>query len=443
MNTYYIMLKRVRDPEEPEGPEVGRNVMPRIINVAPRIINENFNLTNVDETIHDVTEIINFKSGEMAVRDSQNKDFEINIPSNNNKQIEDIIKDKSNEASDQLSLPRDNTELLKDDDIIKKIEREIELLNCPIDYYEGGYSEDTRIRILNAGILAIKKEVQNIKDQEQLDRMKLYVYNWGVTKMSQLLRLGQKTIGFLTLLGLCSMYFPPQLLQSLPASLQPLINLSQTIKPVVVGAQVSGATIITGYYILIKSGFEKNDIDNFFEHMKDTLRNTSSITSIISENIRVGIPQIIINLIDLTKNFFTKKLDELNFSYSPSPPELPSPIPSLSQQLYENVKEINNELDKILQELASQRQQLNEIEMPSSLETSLESKIQELNSSQLAQSSQSIYTDSQCTKTTGGRRHKRKTHRRRSTKRRRSSLHRKRRHTNRRRSRRSRRYHRR
>lgn len=425
------MSKRVRDPEEPEGPEVGRNVMPRII--------ENFNLTNIDETIHDVTEIINFKSGEMAVRDSQNKNFEINIPSNNNKEIEEIIQNKSNEASRQLSLLTDNTELLKDDDIIKKIEREIELLNCPIDYYEGRYSEDTRIRILNAGILAIKKEVQNIKNQEQLDRMKLYVYNWGVTKMSQLLRLGQKTIGFLTLLGLCSMYFPPQLLQSLPASLQPLINLSQTIKPVVVGAQVSGATIITGYYILIKSGFEKNDIDNFFENMKDTLRNTSSITSIISENIRVGIPQIIINLIDLTKNFFTKKLDELNFSYSPSPPELPSPIPSLSQQLYENVKEINNELDKILQELASQDKRLDEVEMPSSLE----SKIQELNSSQLAQSSQSIYTDSQCTKTTGGRRHKRKTHRRRSTKRRRSSLHRKRRHTNRRRSRRSRRYHRR
>lgn len=416
-----------------EGPNSKRQ---RFIDENLLTLENSLTLTNVDETIHDVTEIINFKSGEMAVRDFQNEDFEINIPS---EQIEEIIKDKSNKASDQLSLPRDNTELLEDNDIIEKIKREIDLLNCPIDYYEGGYSEDTRIRILNAGILAIKKEVQNIKDKEQLDRMKLYVYNWGVTKMSQLLRLGQKTVGFLTLLGLCSMYFPPQLLQRLPASLQPLINLSQTIKPVVVGAQVSGATIITGYYILIKSGFEKNDIDNFFENMKNTLRNTSSITSIISENIRVGIPKIIINLIDLTKNFFTKKLDELNFSYSPSPPELPSPIPSLSQKLYENVKEINNELDKILQELASQDKRLDEVEMPSSLE----SKIQELNSSQLAQSSQSIYTDSQCTKTTGGRRHKRKTHRRRSTKRRRSSLHRKRRHTNRRRSRRSRRYHRR
>jgi hypothetical protein len=286
--------------------------------------------------------------------------------------------------------------------------------------------------------------------------MKLYLYNWGVTKISQILRLGQKTVGFLTLLGLFSMYIPPRLLQSLPSILRPLINLSQSIKPLVIGAQISGAAIITGYYILLKSGFNKDEIKNFFDNM---FTKTSSMYESVrnrASGIYESMKGRILTFIDSTKKLLERninnRLDEYAFSYEPSPPELPSAlspiiIPSLSQDLYEKLKNVNNDLDDILNELNGQIDKTTEdyiTQQISNLETSQPQNHFTPTTVNLTQYNNSQEGEEESKSFIGGRRrHKRKTYRRRSTKRRQSSLHKKRRHTNRRRSRRSRRYHRR
>jgi hypothetical protein len=411
---------------------------------------EDFTLNDVEQVVPIINDIILGKQQDMIVRDTEDAESDQLSTHLDDREINEIVDNVYLEVNENLQQGTNTSD---------KIKKEIEELSVYIDNYsKTTYREETRMRILEAGFSAmqsqIEKEFKEIHNQEEISRIKLYLYNWAVTKTSQILRLGKKTVGFLTLLGLFSMYLPPGLLQRLPYILQPLIRLSQSIKPVVVGAQISGAAIITGYYILLKSGFDKEEINIFFNSMMNrTLSIYESMRSKVS-----SMHEYMRNIINSTTTLFEKiinnKLNEYAFSYEPSPLELPSTfspiiIPSLSQDLYEKLKDVNNDLDKILNELNGQIDKTTEDDITQQI-LDLEKSPQQnyftsstVNLTQYNNSQEEGGEEESKSVIGGRRRHKRKTYRRRSTKRRRSSLNKKRRHTNRRRSRRSRRYHRR
>lgn len=304
-----------------------------------------------------------------------------------------------------------------------------QFLNNFIDYFYGGpayesfrmLSIDNRIKIMNIGIRAMRNNIIAINDAVERSRRLRELYNWGTTKITQIISIAEKGVGLLTLSGLFYMYLPIRLrgeLQNIEY-LGDLLSLCELIQPLIIDLNNTAAALAAGYYILIRSGFQKDEIIDFIGGIgRQMIRAASAVTNVI-HTITIE------PLLTYIGNWYAQDIPNIQIAYTPSL------TPSLSQTIFDisAVRYVDANLDSLLMSL---RNDMREIEQQTQ-RLSQQLSSQEREEQQLSsQERQELYDEY------GGkrRRHKRRTHRRRKG---RSSAYRKRRHTNRRRSRRHRR----
>lgn len=333
-----------------------------------------------------------------------------------NQSMEDLERKKKNDDI-SVNLNDEQVNNVVIDSNRENIMEQISQLNDYIDNYVDFYTDETRMKILNAGIRAMKFKMEKIRTDQERAEMSQKMYNWAATKMIEILSLSKKTAGFLTLVGLFYMYLPDSLrrqLENIP-HLGNLLMLCNLIQPIVMQSQTMAAALASGYYILIKSGFEREDIINFIDNVKQNAMNSS-------QRIMSSVRGIVENMINSLKSYiqinFVEDYERIKVSFTPTPSFVSQSIPALSQSVYDiaKIQDINADLDILLSQLRSQNDEISQ-------------KVNSL-SQEYSQGSQR-----------GGRRkqYKRRTHRRRTTKNRRSRGYKKRRSTNRRRTRRHRR----
>ena len=146
-------------------------------NVKPRST-EDFTLNNIEQVVPIINDIIVGKQQDMTDRDREDAASDKLSTHLNDGEINEIVDNVYLEVNENLQQGTSTSD---------KIKKEIEELSVYIDNYsKTTYREETRMRILEAGFSAmqsqIEKEFKDIHNEEEISRIKLYLYNWAVTK---------------------------------------------------------------------------------------------------------------------------------------------------------------------------------------------------------------------------------------------------------------------
>ncbi len=233
------------------------------------------------------------------------------------------------------------------------LEEQITALNKHLDrYFEynvNEYSVDARMKILNAGIRAMRNEIEKTEKQEKRLENSLKLYNWAATKITDIMNLSKKTAGFITLIGLFSIYLPSQIksqLSDIPY-LREFFAITDLLSPVIMNAQQIAAASASGYYVLIQAGFTQQEIISFF----------SKLSNNVQKQIEDNVINPFLNFIgsSIGRQFYQQELKNIEINFGDTPP------PSLSQAIH-NITKLQHGADQnilnIVRSLHDSSQQL-------------------------------------------------------------------------------------
>lgn len=258
------------------------------------------------------------------------------------------------EDSDSKKLTLDEVNELVNSELVEQptlnsFEQQISALNKHLDtFYDydlNKYSVETRMRILNAGIRAMRNEIEKTGEREKRLENSIKLYNWAATKITDIMRLGKKTAGFITLIGLFSVYLSPQIKSQLSGIpyLREFFQITDLLSPVIMNANQIAAASASGYYVLITAGFTREEILNFF----------SKLNEIVKAKIRNNLIDPLVSFI--SSRFFMKDYQNIQINFGDTPP------PSLSQAIHDITKLQNSadeNIENILNSIRSSQQQL-------------------------------------------------------------------------------------
>jgi hypothetical protein len=259
------------------------------------------------------------------------------------------------EDSNLKQLTLDEVNELVNDELVQPtlatFEQQISALNKHLDsFYDydlNKFSVETRMKILNAGIKAMRNEIEKTRGREERLENSIKLYNWAATKITDIMSLSKKTAGFITLIGLFSVYLSPQIksqLSSIPY-LREFFQITDLLSPFIMNANQIAAASASGYYVLITAGFTKEEIFNFF----------SKLNEIVKTKIRNNLIDPLLSFIGST--FFMRDYRNIKINFGDTPP------PSLSQAIHDITKLQNSadeNIENILNSMRSSQQQLAE-----------------------------------------------------------------------------------